>query len=1081
MKPRLSLALLGALCVCVFASSSAFAQSGSIEGTVTDQSAAVLPGVAVEAASPALIEQSRTAVTDGQGRYRLIDLRPGSYNLTFTLQGFQVMKRENIVLTTGFTATVNATLQIGAVGETVTVTSESPIVDTVNTRVQTVVNQALIEALPLPKNAGAFANLIPGAIGTQDVGGSANETGQAFSIHGGNSADFQQFRDGMNSNSLLASGNILSSENPSMLQEVVVETGGFDPTAQTGGGHINMVTKDGGNRFSGTMRLDFSNSAMQSNNLNDALRARGALVPGDIRDRHDYNGSFGGPLAKNKLWFMVGFRNWVASDFQPGNYYNATQGTMLYTPDPTRPAYTLNTYKTGDVRVTWQASPKNKFTAMASPENNCSCFFALNGNISPEAAGSHHLYPEYRVMATWTYTVSPKLLLWAGGTYQYTDLERATEGTGTFTDRSILESTTNYRYGAAGGQLQTPGGSWGNQKSKQINQNFTLSYLTGNHSLQVGVQTMQGIQTKESFIAPDSLTYTFNNQRPSSVTEWATPYNWAQRVDYYAAFVGDQWKIGRWTLNLGLRYDGEVGSVPAQHLPAGPFVPAREFAAQNDIPNFKDINPRLGVAYDVGGGGRTAIKASLSRNLAFDPPGGIVQLNNPVNLMVISATRTWSDPGFSAADAANPSFVSGCNLQNPAANTANGQTCGAINASTFGTVVRTTNFAPDTIDGWYKRQYNWTASVSAQRELRRGLSVNAGYFRTWYGNFTVTDNLLVSPNDYSQVLPARAVECCTPQRRRPADLRPVRSQPEQVRPGEQPDRAGVDVRQPHAGVQRHRRDGKLPVWRIRAGRRIEHGRNGHRSVLRRRFTAAAVSVSRRAAVVGEHAAEIPGRRAAAAGLPAERELPDGAVDSRVGELRGVELAHRAVARPESLGVSSGRQLHGDRHGAADHAEHCLQRGLEPPVRFPGQPDVPHRPVPRAPGDRRVQPVQCEPSAGGEQRVRAGVAECDVIARRARREARRAGELLGNSTRDRSARSRVRSATIVRTRVDCGVNAFCDINASAMDRILANERPTEPRRRTPQSQCARSRPVRKTREASLRRHRRGRGGILRSAV
>jgi hypothetical protein len=100
------------------------------------------------------------------------------------------------------------------------------------------------------------------------------------------------------------------------------------------------------------------------------------------------------------------------------------------------------------------------------------------------------------------------------------------------------------------------------------------------------------------------------------------------------------------TLNLGARYDGENGSVPAQHLPAGPFVPARDFAAQKHIPNFKDLNPRLGAAYDLFGNGRTAIKASLSRNLAFDPPGGIVQLNNPVNLMVISTTRTWSVPGL---------------------------------------------------------------------------------------------------------------------------------------------------------------------------------------------------------------------------------------------------------------------------------------------------------------------------------------------------------------------------------------------------------------------------------------------------
>jgi hypothetical protein len=744
MRGHIAGLVLGGLLV----STAASAQSGAIEGRVVDSSAAVVPGVTVEAASPALIERSRTATTDGSGVYKIIDLRPGIYTVTFTLAGFQVVKRESIELTTGFTATVNATLTLGSLTESVTVTTASPTVDTVNTVVQSVVSQALIEALPLAKNAGAYANLIPGAIGTQDVGGNNGETGQTFAIHGGSSADFQQFRDGMNSNSLLASGDILSSENPSMIQEVVVETGGFDPLAQTGGGHVNLVMKDGGNRFSGTGRADFSNASMEANNLNAALQARGAIVPGSIRDRHDYNGAFGGPIAQDKLWFIVGFRTWEQSDYQPGNYYNATEGTMLYTPDFSRPAYTLNTYKTGDARVTWQASPKNKFTASASPESNCSCFFGLTGNIGPEAAGSHHLYPEYRIQSTWTYTATPNLLLWAGGNYQYIDLERATEGTGTFTDRSILELSTNYRYGAAGGQLQTPGGSWGNQKSKQINENFTLSYLTGKHSIKAGFQTMQGIQTKYSFITPDALTYTFNHQVPSSVTEWATPYNWAQRVDYYSGFVGDQWSVSRLSLNIGVRYDGEIGSVPVQQLPAGPFVPNRVFPAKNDIPNFKDINPRIGVSYDPFGTGRTAIKASLSRNLAFDPPGGIVQLNNPVNLMVISTTRTWSDPGFSAADGANPNFVPTCNLLNPAANSAGGQTCGAINNNAFGTVVQNTAFAPDTVSGWFNRQYNWTASVSVEREVRPGLSVNAGYFRTWYGNFTVTDNLDVTAANY---------------------------------------------------------------------------------------------------------------------------------------------------------------------------------------------------------------------------------------------------------------------------------------------------------------------------------------------
>jgi hypothetical protein len=727
-----SIRIAGIAAVGLLISTAVWAQTGSISGVVTDTSGAVLPGVTVEAASPALIEQSRSAISDSKGFYNIVALRTGTYSVTFSLAGFRPTKRENIELTTGFTATVNASLPLGSLQESVTVTGEAPIVDTVNSRVQTVVSKELIESLPVAKNAGAFAQLIPGATGTQDVGGSSGENGQAFAIHGGSSGDFQQFRDGMNSNSLLASGNILSSENPSMMQEIVVETGGFDPSAQTGGGHINLVTKDGGNTFNGTVRFDQSTGGMQSNNLNDAVRARGATTPGKIRDRHDYNGAFGGPLLQDKLWFMVGLRTWRTSQYQVNNYYNATQGTLFYTPDLSRPAYSLDSFDTSDVRLTYQATPKNKFTVMVSPEHNCSCFFGLNGNISPEAAGSHHLWPEYRIQTTWTNPITSNLLLWAGGTYQYTDLERFPEGTGTTADRSVLELSTNYRYGAPGSQLSTPGGSFGNQKSKQINENATVTWIKGQHSVSSGIEFMQGIQTKVSTIA-DSISYSLRKDAtgtpiPSSVTLFATPFNWAQRVDYYAAFVGDQWKLGRATLNLGARYDGEVGSVPAQHLAAGPYVPERNFAAKNDIPHFHDIDPRLGIAYDLFGTGKTAIKGSLSRNLAFDPPGGIVQQNNPVFAMVITANRNWTD--------ANHDYVP------------QESELGALSNTAFGTVVSNTTWSNDVLKGWYKRPYNWSSSVSVQQQILSSLSVNVGYFRTWYGNFTVTDNVLVTPADY---------------------------------------------------------------------------------------------------------------------------------------------------------------------------------------------------------------------------------------------------------------------------------------------------------------------------------------------
>ena len=174
----------GTVCAILLLSSVVSAQQASgIAGIVRDSSGAVLPGVTVEAASPALIERFRTVATDGEGRYTIVDLRPGSYAVIFSLQGFKTSRREGIVLTSGFTATVNADLQVGAVEETVTVSGESPVVDTQNVRRQTVATSELLETLPTgTKHINTLVTLTPGFTGVIDVSGRyATEVG---SFHG---------------------------------------------------------------------------------------------------------------------------------------------------------------------------------------------------------------------------------------------------------------------------------------------------------------------------------------------------------------------------------------------------------------------------------------------------------------------------------------------------------------------------------------------------------------------------------------------------------------------------------------------------------------------------------------------------------------------------------------------------------------------------------------------------------------------------------------------------------------------------------------------------------------------------------
>ena len=171
--------------------------SGAIAGEVKDTTGAVLPGVTVEAASPALIEKVRTVVTDNQGRYQIVELRPGTYSVTFALAGFSSVRRQGIELTTGFTANVNAEMRVGSLEETITVSGASPVVDVENVRTQSVLSRDVLDAVPTGKALSGFQSLTLGARGAaQDVGGNKGEIATAMSVHGNRSGDMQVTYDG---------------------------------------------------------------------------------------------------------------------------------------------------------------------------------------------------------------------------------------------------------------------------------------------------------------------------------------------------------------------------------------------------------------------------------------------------------------------------------------------------------------------------------------------------------------------------------------------------------------------------------------------------------------------------------------------------------------------------------------------------------------------------------------------------------------------------------------------------------------------------------------------------------------------
>src|SRR5258706_1655558 len=219
-------------------------QSSGIAGVVKDTSGGVLPGVTVEASSPALISKSRSVVTDDQGRYNIVDLVPGTYLVTFSLQGFSVVRREGITLQSGFTATVNADLQVGSLQETVTVSGASPLVDTSNVRRQTVASAELLDTLPVSnKNIQSLVTLTPGWSGVADVGG--RYTSEVGAFHGKRGVKVSFDSMGVEN----SDGNSSYQINSAVVQEMSAQTSGISAETNADGPVMNIVPKEGGNTF----------------------------------------------------------------------------------------------------------------------------------------------------------------------------------------------------------------------------------------------------------------------------------------------------------------------------------------------------------------------------------------------------------------------------------------------------------------------------------------------------------------------------------------------------------------------------------------------------------------------------------------------------------------------------------------------------------------------------------------------------------------------------------------------------------------------------------------------------------------
>ena len=285
----------------------AFAQS-AIGGVVKDNTGAVLPGVTVEASSPALIEKTRTARTDGNGRYRIENLQPGLYSVTFTLQGFSTVKRENLTISGSGVVTVDGELKVGGVSETITVNAEAPVVDVQSTTRQVTLDNETMRNLPAVRSYSYLLNTVPGMTSNiTDV-----NTGPVFAIfpvHGGRGVESRLTVEGMNISNP-PGGNQPPNYTADIgnAAEVTVTTSGGLGESETAGALMNIVPKQGGNRFSGLLALSGFSKGMQSNNYTEELKAKGAGAPNPTYHVYDFNIAAGGPIIKDRLWYYMSIR-----------------------------------------------------------------------------------------------------------------------------------------------------------------------------------------------------------------------------------------------------------------------------------------------------------------------------------------------------------------------------------------------------------------------------------------------------------------------------------------------------------------------------------------------------------------------------------------------------------------------------------------------------------------------------------------------------------------------------------------------------------------------------------------------------
>jgi hypothetical protein len=643
----LTLALLAGVAV------HAQVQTGSIFIRAGDEQGAVLPGAAIVISSPVIVGGQSAGTTDATGTYRFPSLLPGTYTVKIEVPGFQTVVREGIVVSVGQTTSLDLVLKVGGLNESVTVAGESPVVDTKSANVGVNLGAKLLETTPSGRDIWSIIEYkVPGLVmASPDVGGNQGGLQRGISARGTSGAQNTQMLNGVNVGDPAAIGFAGYYYDPSSFQDIQVSSGAQDITVPSGGVFINMVTKSGTNRFSGSTLFTYQGDKTQADNIDDALKNVGLRPNAAAVDRiTNFNLNAGGPLIRNKAFYfaalndqrthvnVVGFP--AAGSFSGDDIIEKTDITSILA----RPTVQLNTRHRFDATVSRQVYDK--------PNRG-----AANTNTPESTWHEHDILAVYQGL--WNWVLSHNMFVDTRVSYNSIDFPLQLKTTEqTLADISFSPSIRT----RANTQQQVM-----LRERLQVSSNwqyYVPRFAGGRHEIRAGIDNAYTPDSVET-IRNDDVQLTYRSLPSATAAAGAaqvllsnTPLNQKRAVMSTALYVQDSYWIGRLTLVGGVRWERVEGWLPAQSSPPSQWFPedmqipvrilgqdsvytiARSFGEVRQAPLWHHAGPRFSAIYDLRGDGKTALKVSAARyydQIGTGTPGGI----NPNNL--VTQTFTWND------------------------------------------------------------------------------------------------------------------------------------------------------------------------------------------------------------------------------------------------------------------------------------------------------------------------------------------------------------------------------------------------------------------------------------------------------